>query len=177
MKIFSEGEDNFVYDQEEEEREYEPIFCCRIVGEGNWVCGREAKEGHSYCEFHLAHLENYYNSGLPVSKKSAKLAKNRPAHRPKKTKSVSNPYKIYYYSDFGPRWGKGRGAEKSAELAKVADEPEIEEPSSSNSSQISSEKFEYLDDDDEEEDDENMDRNRVKRGRKRIKARSLKSLM
>lgn len=183
MRIFSEDEDNYV-SMEEEERENKPIFCSKTVGEGNWECGSEAKEGHSLCEFHLAHLENYNNSGNPVSKKSAKLAKNRLAHWAKKSKSESNPYEIYYYSGFGPRWGKKRGAEKQAEPAKVV-ESEIEvaatTPPSSNSSRIISiEKFQYLEDDEdeEEEDDETIDGNRLKRGRKkRIKARSLKSLM
>ncbi|XVF80105.1 hypothetical protein PTKIN_Ptkin15bG0043700 [Pterospermum kingtungense] len=98
--------------------------------------------------------------------------------------AASNPYEFYYYSGFGPLWGKRRGGSdnRAGEISKNKD---VENNSSaittqhnttpSSSSQIdNNEEFDYVDDD--EEDEENGDSGK-KRMRKPIKARSLKSLM
>ncbi|XVE77170.1 hypothetical protein DITRI_Ditri13aG0040200 [Diplodiscus trichospermus] len=105
--------------------------------------------------------------------------------------TASNPYEFYYYSGFGPLWGKRRGAAAAAgEMSKNINEAkEVENnssaittqhktTSSSSSSQIdNNEEFDYVDDEeDDDEDDENGDSGK-KRMRKPIKARSLKSLM
>ncbi|KAK8650553.1 hypothetical protein V6N13_140185 [Hibiscus sabdariffa] len=109
--------------------------------------------------------------------------------------SASNPYEFYYYSGFGPSWGKKRrGGGKVKGIGKNhVEHKEVENngsvitaqnnPALSSSSQIDdNEEFDYADEDEEEEeeeeedDDENGD-NGKKRMRKPIKARSLKSLM
>ncbi|GMI85914.1 MATERNAL EFFECT EMBRYO ARREST 46, EMBRYO SAC DEVELOPMENT ARREST 8 [Hibiscus trionum] len=98
--------------------------------------------------------------------------------------SASNPYEFYYYSGFGPSWGKKRrGGGKVKGINKNHMEPkEVEINGSvitaqnnsalSYSSQIDdNEEFDYVDEGEEEED------SGKKRMRKPIKARSLKSLM
>ncbi|XVF73149.1 hypothetical protein PTKIN_Ptkin12aG0178400 [Pterospermum kingtungense] len=110
----------------------------------------------------------------------------------KGSKSASNPYEFYYYSGFGPLWGKRRGGGSGGEISRnniIEEAKEGENCSAittqnnttpSSSSRINdNEGFDYVDDDDdeeEEEDDENGDSGK-KRMRKPIKARSLKSLM
>ncbi|KAL4339190.1 hypothetical protein GQ457_08G022730 [Hibiscus cannabinus] len=105
--------------------------------------------------------------------------------------SASNPYEFYYYSGFGPSWGKKRrgGGGKVKGIGKNhVEQKEVENngsvitgqnnPAVSYSSQIDdNEEFDYVDEDeDEDEDEENGDSGK-KRMRKPIKARSLKSLM
>ncbi|XP_021280092.1 major centromere autoantigen B [Herrania umbratica] len=105
----------------------------------------------------------------------------------KGSSSASNPYEFYYYSGFGPLWGKRRGgSDRAGEISKDIEAKEVENNSSaittqnnttpSSSSQIDNdEEFDYVDDEDDE-DDENGDSGK-KRMRKPVKARSLKSLM
>ncbi|XP_059637685.1 uncharacterized protein LOC132279665 [Cornus florida] len=160
----------------------EAIMCCKSDGKG-WQCRRVAKEGHSLCEHHWAQLRNYSSLAHPGSKKSDKASEKGAAirRRPRTKKaSVSNPHEFYYYSGFGPRWGKKRG--NTVEVANVSSdtklvvEPEITTASSSH--QIDDEVFDYIEEDDDDDDDEDENRGiGKKRGRKPIKARSLKSLM
>lgn len=99
-------------------------LCGKSDGKG-WKCKRKAKKGHSLCEHHSyshqVHKTN--NSSHSVGKKSEKPSESRrrPRAKPKKptAASSSNPYEYYYYSGFGPRWGKKRGAvaTKRAELS------------------------------------------------------------
>lgn len=128
-------------------------YCSKTDENGNWICGLEAKQGETFCEFHL---QSYIPS---VGKKSSSNIKQA-----KKAKAESNPYKcLYYYDGFGPTWGKRKIArelsKKSEDVLAMELLPE-------------SEIFE-----DVEEDDTEGDENGKKRVRKRIKARSLKSLM
>ncbi|KAG4119687.1 hypothetical protein ERO13_D11G095300v2 [Gossypium hirsutum] len=135
------------------------------------------------------------DSGNNPSKKSDKnnyqLTGNRRgrARAAKKgSSSASNPYEFYYYSGFGPSWGRRRGGEMRKN---IIEGKEVENNSSavtaqnnttpSSSSQFdNNEEFDYVDDEDDEydddEEDENVDSGK-KRMRKPIKARSLKSLM
>ncbi|GMP61393.1 hypothetical protein CsSME_00023882 [Camellia sinensis var. sinensis] len=124
-------------------------------------------------------------------KKSENVAIRRRPRPKKPARSSSNPYEFYYYSGFGPRWGKKRGTNTNVEFIRVeSDTKDVDEvkvivtkatttPYSSSSSQIDNEEFDYIEDDDDD-DDENVEECGEfgkKRGRKPIKARSLKSLM
>uniref|UniRef100_A0A5B7BI79 WRC domain-containing protein n=1 Tax=Davidia involucrata TaxID=16924 RepID=A0A5B7BI79_DAVIN len=147
----------------------EAILCCKSDGKG-WQCRREAKEGHSLCDHHLAQLRNYNSLGHLSSKKSEKLPEKAAAticRRPrlplKKASSGSNPHEFYYYSGFGPLWGKKRGNTKP---------PKVEPALIEIATPPSSPELDYVEDDEEEEGDAGK-----KRSRKPIKARSLKSLM
>ncbi|KAA8516076.1 hypothetical protein F0562_019255 [Nyssa sinensis] len=154
----------------------EAILCCKSDGKG-WQCRREAKQGYSLCEHHLTQLRNYNSLAHPASKKSEKLTEksNTICRRPrvKKASAAPNPHQFYYYSGFGPLWGKKR-VTRADQPNKISDTKpkvgavlKITPPSSPS-------EFDYVEDDDE--DDENEDAGK-KRIRKPIKARSLKSLM
>ncbi|XP_028769315.1 growth-regulating factor 3-like [Neltuma alba] len=204
-------------------------FCLKTDGK-NWHCKNEAKQGQSFCEHHLSLLRSYNNNNsvsynhnnTSSSKKAAAAAaaaavasaagarrgKARAAKRASSSSSssaASNPYEFYYYSGFGPLWGKRRGDRngegsnnhrskneqlKGVENSTITEAEEANEettqntssPSrSSSSSQMDNEEFDYgMDDDEEDEEDEEEGANGdsgKKRMRKPVKARSLKSLM
>ncbi|KAG6437905.1 hypothetical protein SASPL_102836 [Salvia splendens] len=147
--------------------EKEAILCCKTDGK-SWHCQRETAKGNSLCEHHLSMSRNY--SSPAATKKSA-----RPKRAPAAASS-SNPHEFYYYSGFGPRWGKRRGEEtRNAETEEAA------------ISYTGDEEFDffadYEDEDEEEEEDGEEEEERrdngkkKKRVRKPIKARSLKSLL
>ncbi|MCD9640977.1 hypothetical protein HAX54_026772 [Datura stramonium] len=97
-----------------------------------------------------------------------------PRHRParaKKSSSSYDPYEFYYYSGFGPLWGKKRGARRT-----ISDNNSIAEDADQySSSQVEdNEEFDYVQ---LEVEDDHEEIGKKKRPRKPIKARSLKSLM
>ncbi|KAJ8748998.1 hypothetical protein K2173_013438 [Erythroxylum novogranatense] len=107
--------------------------------------------------------------------------------------SNSNPYEFYYYSGFGPLWGKRRGgggdrgeANKTTDTKSddaITGTTDNTTPSSSSSPIGDNNSFDYVDDEeDEEEEEEELEDNEngdisKKRMRKPVKARSLRSLM
>ncbi|KAK8639701.1 hypothetical protein V6N13_138072 [Hibiscus sabdariffa] len=127
--------------------------------------------------------ENYENQPTGTRRGRARTSRRG-------SSSASNPYEFYYYSGFGPSWGKKRrGGYKVKGIGRNHFEPKEVENNGSvitaqnnsalSSSQIDdSEEFDYVEEEEEEEedDDENGDSGK-KRTRKPIKARSLKSLM
>ncbi|KAM7472432.1 hypothetical protein LguiA_010615 [Lonicera macranthoides] len=130
-----------------------------------WQCKREAQKSHTMSNRHLAQMKNYNTLAHPSISKSA--ASNKPTRAQKPTSIASSDRnEFYYYSGFGPRWGKKRDAGTSIthKREREAVEPvkTVAVPCYSSSE---------IDDDDEEEEDD------VKtRRRKPIKARSLKDL-
>ncbi|XP_044504256.1 uncharacterized protein LOC123224583 isoform X2 [Mangifera indica] len=161
------------------EKKFKTLYCNKTDGKG-WQCRNEAKAGHTMCDHHLSLIKSYGNdiSSSSFTKKSDKgIAVRRGRARAKKgSSSSSNPYEFYYYSGFGPLWGKRRGVDKINEGKKFEDgdvEDMNKDEKTPSSSQI--EDFEFVDDEDDD-DDENGD-SRKKRIRKPVKARSLKSLM
>lgn len=160
------------------------ILCCKTDGK-SWQCRREASKGNSLCEHHLSLVKSYNNLAHHATKKSVKPAGETPrrtrAKKSSTSSSSSNPYEFYYYSGFGPRWGKKRGEtckNNGCSMPKIlGDEHEIEPP---RLAQIGDEDFDYAEYEDEDEEDDEDEKNRdngKKRVRKPIKARSLKSLM
>lgn len=130
--------------------------------------------------------------------------KKAPASAP----ATSNPYEFYYYSGFGPLWGRKRGGSGEEKIVMSDNEKSYENnmskksKSSSSSSDeedcktaafgsVGSGSFDYVEEDyndvvDEEESDHGrkkkkekmiMMKKTIKRGRKPVKERSLKSLM
>ncbi|KAA8520657.1 hypothetical protein F0562_014913 [Nyssa sinensis] len=161
----------------------EKILCCKTDGKG-WQCKKEAKEGHSLCEHHLTQLRNYNSLAHPASKKSEKSPEKVAAIcrrlRAKKASSATNPHEFYYYSGFGPLWGKKRSTrviEPNINNETKLEVDVIKTPTSP------PEEFDYIEDDDEDYYEANEEKIDVKgdlgkkRARKPIKARSLKSLM
>ncbi|KAL4361490.1 hypothetical protein GQ457_04G031260 [Hibiscus cannabinus] len=133
-----------------------------------------------------------HDNGNDPSSLTSKKAGNRRgrARAGKKGPSALNPYEFYYYSGFGPSWGRRRGGSSEMRKNIIVEGKDVENYSSavttqnnnttsslSSSSQFdNNEEFDYVDDDDDE-DDENVDSGGKKRMRKPVKARSLKSLM
>ncbi|XP_075646308.1 uncharacterized protein LOC142617365 [Castanea sativa] len=97
--------------------------CCQKTDGKGWQCRNEAKEGQSLCEHHLNLLRSYNtsnsNSSISFRKSSAAAAaaaaaaagarRARARAAKKGSSSASNPYEFYYYSGFGPLWGRKRG--------------------------------------------------------------------
>lgn len=179
-----------------EEQEEATILCCKTDGKA-WQCKREAKEGHTFCDHHLEQLKHYNSLAHPTrtaaaaaaGKKSEKQtappedsAMTNRSRRPRAKKpSVStNPYELYYYTGFGPLWGKKRGPGRgsSSDLAASASEHDRGNGAISSASEMDDGEFDYVEDEYEDDDEEDeFDDGRRKKARKPIKARSLKSLM
>ncbi|GLT79689.1 hypothetical protein SLA2020_511690 [Shorea laevis] len=132
------------------------------------------------------HSDNTTNGKRSPEKQLGLGRRGRPRVTKRGSTSASNPYEFYYYSGFGPSWGKRRGERGGGEAASKNGTKEAENNSnevvttqkkstSSFSSQIddNNEEFDFIDDEDEEDCEDNG----RKRMRKPVKARSLKSLM
>ncbi|XP_030966284.1 putative lysozyme-like protein [Quercus lobata] len=197
--------------------------CCQKTDGKGWQCRNEAKEGQSLCEHHLNLLRSYNtgnsnSSSISFRKSSAAAAaaaaaaagaRRARARAAKKGSSssaaASNPYEFYYYSGFGPLWGRKRGdrsggggggggggedgnksTHQEAGAAKVVAAAENVNNNNNNSvsgatqssTPSSSSQFdnEEFDYVDDDDEDDGGDSGK-KRMRKPVKARSLKSLM
>ncbi|XP_057980418.1 uncharacterized protein LOC131166127 [Malania oleifera] len=157
-------------------------LCSRSDGRG-WHCNREAKQGHTLCEHHLAQLRSYTTKGAAAVAHSAVAAASCPRRNRKKPLISTNPHEFYYYSGFGPWWGKKRGGSTNGESNKTAALEAATGTAAFSSSRIdqSGDKTEELDfvvdnynDGDREGNGNGAER---KRTRKPVKVRSLKSLM
>ncbi|KAF3663764.1 putative pentatricopeptide repeat-containing protein-like [Capsicum annuum] len=176
-------------------------MCVKNDGKG-WQCSREAKRGHNLCEHHFAQGKKHCssnnsaqysttaaaNSDTEIKQTVAMVAEPTPSsrgrpHRPKK--SSSSEY--YYYSGFGPLWGKKRGPSTgknnnntappvAGAAAIYSSHDSTTQGGQSSSPQMDDEGAEHVEDEDDDgEEVENC--KLIKRARKPIKARSLKSLM
>ncbi|KAL5859664.1 hypothetical protein ACOSQ4_000960 [Xanthoceras sorbifolium] len=177
-------EDDFSFDKEDK-----PLHCIKTDGKG-WHCRNELRDGHNLCDHHLSLLKSYNTTINNSPKKLDKAVavgtsgrRGRARAAKKGSSSASNPYEFYYYSGFGPLWGKRRG-ERVSQGKKMLEIKEVENNSYANdktpqsfSSLTDNGGFDYIDDEDDEEDEENGDSTCKKRTRKPVKARSLKSLM
>ncbi|KAF7153881.1 hypothetical protein RHSIM_Rhsim01G0164000 [Rhododendron simsii] len=176
------------------------ISCCKTVGKG-LKCKMEAWKGHSLCQHHLPHQLTVYDSlSAHPSAAAKKLEKpvtgpiRRRRGRPRKVQvppppppTVVNPYEFYYYSGFGPRWGRKRGVSHIAKAERVEEEEKeinvrervLHSSILVSSSEMDSDEFDYVEDKkkEDEENNANAKKKKMRRGRKPIKARSLKSLM
>ncbi|XP_015583881.1 uncharacterized protein LOC8261910 isoform X2 [Ricinus communis] len=179
----------------------EKIYCCNKIDGKEWHCKNELKEGHSMCDHHiLSSLKSSYNNNVtsaciasptnsPSIKKPEKAVAGTRRGRGKGAKkgqsSSSNPYEFYYYSGFGPLWGKrrgdrGEGNKNESKESEISGAIAIHHNTTPFSAPLPIEDHQELDfvdeDDDDDEDSEGGDIGK-KRMRKPVKARSLKSLM
>ncbi|KAG7558127.1 hypothetical protein ISN44_As11g040330 [Arabidopsis suecica] len=116
--------------------------------------------------------------------------------------ALKNPYEFYYYSGFGPRWGRKRGGSDDEKMV-ISDNKKSRSSTSSSSDEeghktaafgggsVSFDEFDFVEEDyDVMEQDQESDHGRkknkekmimmkktMKRARKPVKERSLKSLM
>ncbi|KZV37766.1 hypothetical protein F511_31148 [Dorcoceras hygrometricum] len=144
-------------------------LCCKTDGK-SWQCRREAAKGNSLCEHHVRSYSNNsaHSASNNVTVKSSVDDRGRPRIKKRATQSLSNPYVFYYYSGFGPRWGRKRGGE----VSKNIDRELNMHKEASSSCYFEDEEIEGVDEDEKKKQEIGK-----KRGRKPIKARSLKSLM
>ncbi|KAL3644988.1 hypothetical protein CASFOL_010168 [Castilleja foliolosa] len=161
------------------------ILCGKTDGK-SWQCKKEAAKGHSLCHHHMVQARSY-SKGYDqyMGKKNEKLSgeARRPA-RTKKASISSNPHEFYYYSGFGPRWGKRRG-EACNNTNATTDTATNSNNSGSSSKNVeledemSDDESDFDEYEEEEEINNRDDNNNIgkKRVRKPIKERSLKSLM
>ncbi|CAJ1950179.1 unnamed protein product [Sphenostylis stenocarpa] len=172
---------------------------CQGTGDKGWACKNEAKQGQSFCEQHLSlsQLATSYTSKKSQAQPSGggtRRTKTRGAGKKAGmgAGTSSNPYEFYYYSGFGPSWGKRRGdrngegsknnivgAENSTLVEAGGGDDNVGSGEVGGSvSEMENEVGGYVDDDDDEEEEEVVeDDGGKKRMRKPVKARSLKSLM
>ncbi|XP_010255277.1 PREDICTED: uncharacterized protein LOC104596007 isoform X2 [Nelumbo nucifera] len=178
------------------------VSCNKTDGKG-WQCRREAKEGHSLCEHHLMQLRSYHhsysNSSSRKSDKSGAAGGVRRRNRGR-ISSSTNPLEFYYYSGFGPLWGKRRGGGGGGDSTKrrnaeagAATQTTSTPPSTSDIDQnrpvaaavdddyiINEIDIDMVDEDDDDDNDDGVGHEGEpgrKRVRKPVKARSLKSLL
>nr|XP_010933113.1 nucleolin isoform X2 [Elaeis guineensis] len=175
------------------------VSCKKSDGKG-WHCKRPANLPHSLCLYHLAQLRSYSYSHSKVANPRTGTQFSVQNKKGDASGDGGNLYYYYYYAGFGPWRGKrrgdktgdvvngddtaiehgGGGEERGKEDSKYGDE--CDAPVAGDDEEEGDEddgRVLHGDDDDGEEDssDEEKKRNRRKRGRKPVKARSLKSLL
>lgn len=132
-------------------------------GEGGWLSRKESKEVRD----NLARLRSRDDS---TGYHSGEAAQSLPRHpRDQGRKPPPDPSGYYYYSGFGPLWGKRRGSASRGEPSNASSTA----PSSSTGDNHDNE----LDFHDIDEDDGVGGQGVGRKRRKPVKARSLKSLM
>ncbi|KAK9910349.1 hypothetical protein M0R45_034315 [Rubus argutus] len=186
------------------------ILRCQKNDGRSWQCKKEAKEGFLFCEHHIRRSYNCNNNvtsngNIPsdslLSKKTmaapAKALSGTRRARPKavrKGASSANPYEYYYYSGFGPKWGRKRGKkdeeEEEEEETKIEAAAENDGTSSSTSTENidpqpspphnvdNGDQLDYMEDDFEDEDEDGSgEEGGRRRMRRPVKARSLMSII
>ncbi|KAL9396936.1 hypothetical protein Peur_011189 [Populus x canadensis] len=178
--------------------EFELKKCNKTDGKG-WHCKNETRNGLTMCDHHhhLTSLKSSscnngnINGSAIATKKPDKgtcitgARRGRAKSAKKGSSSNSNPYEFYYYSGFGPLWGKRRGdrdavnknEDKDVDNGTIIDSmTQNTTPFSSSSPIENNRQFDHVEGEEEEDDDEEEDSGK-KRMRKPVKARSLKSFM
>ncbi|XP_074557851.1 uncharacterized protein LOC141813763 [Curcuma longa] len=183
----------------EEEDENTGARCKKSDGRG-WHCKRRAQQPHSLCSYHLAQLRSYNASKVEVNKESDAGRKKQADVSGGGAADDSDFY--YYYSGFGPWRGKTRssGSRSGIGVRRFAledNEDDHDEDREDNGIAFEAAAVTIAGGDEEEDSDvddgggggdrgDNSSRNASnrgnyksykKRGRKRMKARSLKSLL
>ncbi|XP_039134081.1 nucleolin-like [Dioscorea cayenensis subsp. rotundata] len=163
-------------------------MCNKSDGKG-WRCKKPVQPPHTLCHYHLAQLRSY-NAAYRAPSSAGAVANQR--RKPGIGSLIDNNGGdfYYYYSGFGPWRGKRRSGGKVVDDDEDDDEDdkdynEEEEDNGVKGVEIDSLEGDGSDDDDEEEEEEDEleEKKRKsslvcrKRGRRRIKARSLKSLL
>lgn len=164
-------------------------ICQKNDGKG-WKCRKEVEEGYSFCKHHLTLIRSYgsnnnnsngsksSSSKKPLAARATALAEIRDAREKAKKSSASNPHEYYYYTGFGPWWGRKRDNIAMEEITKnIAGDNGAATSSTPNnnppSPKVDNEnQIDYVDYHEEDKDGSI----RRKRMRKPVKARSLTSL-
>ncbi|KAI3975019.1 hypothetical protein MKX01_005130 [Papaver californicum] len=203
-------------DYEEEKKKKRLVYCCKTDGKG-WHCRSKAQMGNPLCKHHMIQMQHYSDHQRDNNYHQQKIQKlekkttrrGRPPNesrtntvdttirgrRNKGKLSGKKSSEFYYYSGFGPLWGKNKRGRPPNEVKKEQEEEEEEEEleerqviddQTSPKMKIIVKEENVNDngcmfvDDDFDDDDSDEDCNGVngkKRYRKPIKARSLASLL
>ncbi|CAA6655480.1 unnamed protein product [Spirodela intermedia] len=181
-----------------------PSATCKKTDGKGWHCKREAQHPHSLCEYHLTQVRSYYSNGgcgggggaaaahvhdqqtsrsstggidgeqnedkkrsLPKKKINKKDDGGGDSGAGRTRKPPTSDF-YYYYSGFGPWWGRRRNGGGGVDQVTTVHDQAPEDLD--------------LDDEDTDDvgvlgDDDGDDVSGKRRGRKPIKARSLKSLL
>lgn len=97
---------------------------CQGIDEKGLPCKNRVKNGHipSLCGYHLSLLRSYNNavkkSPHSSSRRGGGVKSRGGAAKKAAASPSSNPYEFYYYSGFGPLWGKRRGGDRNGEASK-----------------------------------------------------------
>ena len=99
------------FEGEETSEIREEIVLCGKTDDEGWQCGRLVKNGETICDHHINELQNH---AVGTSKKSravnGPMAGTCSRPRQNKKRASTSPYEFYYYTGFGPSWGKKRGS-------------------------------------------------------------------
>ncbi|XP_008794283.2 nucleolin-like [Phoenix dactylifera] len=175
------------------------VSCKKSDGKG-WRCKRPANLPHSLCLYHLTQLRSYSYSHSKVANPANGGQFSVQKKKGDATGDGGNMYYYYYYAGFGPCRRKRRGDktddvvngsdaaikeeeddDEGKEDSKYGDEDDAPVVAGDDEEGGEDDGRAHGDDDDddsgEDSSDEEKNRNRRKRGRKPVKARSLKSLL
>ncbi|GKD38366.1 hypothetical protein Tco_1258573 [Tanacetum coccineum] len=90
----------------------EEIVLCGKIDEEGWQCGNVVKNGEIVCENHIIELNNDTVRGAKKKTQPVHGSLGGSGTRHTKKRVLADPYddQLYYYSGFGPNWGKKRGS-------------------------------------------------------------------
>ena len=170
------AERNGVVGKTEKEASASPTVTCKKTDGKGWFCKREAHYPHSLCEYHLIQVRSYYSGGTAGCQPRACRRSGEHTNdskRPERKKTSRNgggdrTSDFYYYSGFGPWWAKRRNKAKG-------DVEEVRCYDRSADAGVHDDG--KMDGGEALVDGDGVDDSGKRRGRKPIKARSLKSLL
>ncbi|RZC57313.1 hypothetical protein C5167_004619 [Papaver somniferum] len=133
-------------EKEKKKKKKKVVYCCKTVGEG-WHCRSKAQIGSRLCKHHLIQMQrnsDHQRDNNNQEKKIQKLEKKTARRgRPPKESSTNTirgkrikgklsgkkSSEFYYYSGFGPLWGKNKRGRPLKEVKKqqVSEEEDAEE--------------------------------------------------
>ncbi|XP_019432976.1 PREDICTED: uncharacterized protein LOC109339902 [Lupinus angustifolius] len=168
------------------EKEVSKSLCCEGFNAKGWSCKNEPQHRQSFYRHHLSLVRSDKKAAEAAATTTTSTTRHGSRARAgKKTSSYSyNPYEFYYYSGFGPQWGKRRGSGRKGERNKnnnvvARDNPTMmmecnniiaETPNSDANTTKSmvlmdnnEDELDYVEDNDEEDDGANEDDNEKKK--------------
>ncbi|KAI3943716.1 hypothetical protein MKW98_004221 [Papaver atlanticum] len=142
-----ENDSDYNIDDYEEEKKNKEVYCCKTNGKG-WHCRSKAQIGNPLCENHMIQMQRYsdyhYHQRKLANKRIGRPPKesrtntndtttNRVKRNKRKRGRLSNKGKLsgkkssefYYYSGFGPSWGKSKRGRPSNEVKKQPEDSEV----------------------------------------------------
>lgn len=124
-KLESDSDSDYDIDDYEEEKKNKVVYCCKTDGK-RWHCRSKAQTGNPLCEHHMIQMQRYSRTntnGTTTNRvKRNKSKRDRPSNKGRLSGEKSSEF--YYYSGFGPLWGKSKRGRPSDEVKKQPDSSE-----------------------------------------------------